>query len=71
MAVLLFAETDAADTDLVHGRAVELQAHSVELGGIERLGGTGRLKRGEGRANRLEDDFPILVENLLIQLRAS
>ena len=69
MAVSLFAEADAADTDFVHGRAVELQTHDPELGGIERFGVTGRLKRGERRANRLEDDFPILVVTLLVHLR--
>ena len=40
MAESLFAEPDAADTDFVHGRAVELQAHDPELAGIERFGVT-------------------------------
>jgi len=35
MALLLFAEGDAADADFVHRRAVELQAHDRRLGGIE------------------------------------
>ena len=31
MAESLFAEADAADTDFVHWRSVELQAHDAEL----------------------------------------
>ena len=65
----LFAEADTADTDLVHGRAVELQAHDPELRGIENFRVPRRLKSGEQCTERLEHDFPVLVVTLVVQYR--
>jgi hypothetical protein len=65
----LLAEADTADTNLVHGRAVELQAHDHELRGIENFRVPRRLKGGERCADRLEHNFPIVVETLVVDYR--
>jgi hypothetical protein len=63
------AETNCADTDFIHRRAIEFQPHDAEFGGIER--GTGvfasHFKRGEGRAHGLENGFPILVVSCVVE----
>src|ERR1700722_4546764 len=59
----LLAETNSADADFIHRRAIEFQPYYAEFGGIEwpAVAFARRPKGRERSADGLEDRFPILV----------
>src|SRR5580765_7255886 len=63
----LLAEANPADTDFIHGGAIEFQLDDAEFGGIEWPGIVSSAKGGKRRANGLKNRFPILVVSLVIE----